>query len=144
MAAFGDEILAAWMDKRRSSSGYGIFASIGAEGGEIFGPNEKIHGDDGDRMPHNNPAVAGNAAGRFAVAWDDFRRGDTDIWISAYDESESWTEDYSPPPAGGPGEQSNPSLALGDDGSLHLLWIERAAVDAPTRLWYSRGLDRRP
>lgn len=140
LAAFGaDEVLAAWMDKRRGGLGYGIFAALGADGGGIFGPNEKVHGAEGDRQPHYNPASAGNARGDFVVAWDDFRRGDADIWLSAYNDDEEWGQDFSPPPASGRGEQSHPAVALDDDGDLHLLWMERADPDAPGRLWYSRG-----
>lgn len=143
LAAFGgDEILAAWMDKRRASAGYGIFASLGSGAGDIFGPNEKVHGDDGDRLPHRNPAAAGNTAGEFVVAWDDFRRGDADIWISGYDDDFEWSRDYAPPPASGAGEQTSPALTLDAAGGLHLVWIERADPDAPSRIWYSHGLHR--
>jgi hypothetical protein len=143
LASFAqDEILAAWMDKRRGGLGYGIFAALGSDGGEIFGPNEKVHGEAGDQQPHYNPAVAGNLAGDFVVAWDDFRRGDSDIWLSAYNEDDEWSQDFSPPIAGGAGEQSHPAIALDDQGGLHLLWMERADMDAPSRLWYSRGLPR--
>lgn len=138
LASFGrDEVLAAWMDKRRGGSGYGIFASLGAEGGGYFGPNEKVHGEQGDRQPHYNPATAGNIAGDFVVAWDDFRRGDSDVWISHYDSDLEWSEDYSPEIAGGKGEQSHPSIAIDKQRNLHLLWIERASLNGPTRLWYS-------
>jgi hypothetical protein len=143
LAAFsGDEILAAWMDKRRGGAGYGIFAALGSDGGESFGPNEKVHGEQGDRQPHYNPAVGGNLAGDFVIAWDDFRRGDSDIWLSHYNEDDEWSRDFSPPPASGAGEQSHPAVALDERGGLHLLWIERADMDAPSRLWYSRGLPR--
>ncbi len=143
LASFGgDEVLAAWMDKRRNSTGYGIFAALGDGACEIFGPNEKVHGAEGDRMPHRNPAVAGNAGGDFIVAWDDFRRGDADIWLSGYDSDLTWSEHRAPPPASGAGEQTNPSVALDDAGNLHLLWIERTAPNAPSRIWYSRGLPR--
>ncbi|MGD8420985.1 MAG: hypothetical protein PVJ78_11140 [Gammaproteobacteria bacterium] len=140
MASYAaDEILAAWMDKRRSG-GYGIFASLGS--GDIFGPNEKVQGKEGDLLPHYNPAVAGNPAGEFIVAWDDYRRGDADIWLSAYGEGLNWGADFSPPPASGPGEQTSPSIALDADGGLHLLWIERGSPDSPSRLWYSLGKPR--
>jgi len=135
-----DEILAAWMDKRRGGSGYGIFATLGS--GDIFGPNEKVQGDEGDRLPHYNPAAAGNPAGEFVVAWDDYRRGDADIWLSGYGEGLNWGTDYSPPPASGAGEQTNPSIALDAAGGLHLLWIERSTPNAPSRLWYSLGNPR--
>ena len=132
------------MDKRRGGLGYGIFAALGAEGGEIFGPNEKVHAEAGDRQPHYNPAAAGNQAGDFVVAWDDFRQGDSDIWLSSYNEDDEWSHDFSPEVASGAGEQSHPAVVLDDRGSLHLLWIERADMDSPSRLWYGRGLLRKP
>ncbi len=134
-----DEILAAWMDKRRGGSGYGIFASLGAEGGAYFGPNEKVHGDEGDRQPHYNPATAGNPGGLFAVAWDDYRRGESDIWISVYNDEDEWGEDFTPATASGDGEQTHPAIALDARGNLHLLWLERSDPNAPSQLWYSQG-----
>jgi hypothetical protein len=143
LSSFGqDEILAAWMDKRRGSSGYGIFAALGTDAGAMFGPNEKVHGVEGDTQPHYNPATAGNRAGDFAVAWDDFRRGDSDIWISAYRPDLEWGLDYAPPVASGSGEQSHPSVALDEQHNLHMLWIERSTLDGPSELWYSLGRTR--
>ena len=133
-----DEIISAWMDKRRGG-GYGIFASLGSEGGASYGPNEKVHGQQGDRDPHYNPSTAGNAEGDFAVAWDDYRRGDSDIWISYYDDFDEWGEDLGPAIAGGPGEQTHASIALDDNGDLHMLWMEKQDLFAPSRLWYSLG-----
>ncbi len=143
LASFArDEILAAWMDKRRSGLGYGIFAALGADAGAIFGPNEKVHGEQGDQQPHYNPAVSGNPTGDFVIAWDDFRRGDSDIWLSSYNEDDEWSQDFSPPPASGAAEQSHPAIAFDDLDGLHLLWMERGDMDAPSRLWYSHGLPR--
>ena len=143
LASFAqDEILAAWMDKRRGGKGYGIFAALGADAGESFGPNEKVHGEEGDTQPHYNPSTAGNQAGDFVIAWDDFRRGDSDIWVSAYNPDMEWSLDYAPPVASGDGEQSHPSVALDEQGNLHLVWIERAQPDGPSRLWYSPGRTR--
>ena len=145
LASFGtDEILAAWMDKRRGGIGYGIFAALGADGGENFGPNEKVHAAKGDIQPHYNPATAGNQSGDFVVAWDDFRRQDSDIWISAYNDDLEWSQDHAPPVASGGGEQSHPSIALDEQRNLHLLWIERDKLDGPSRLWYSSGRFRQP
>ena len=141
LATFGtDETLAAWMDKRRGGLGYGIFAALGD--GESFGPNEKVHGEEGDTQPHYNPATAGNQAGDFVVAWDDFRRGNSDIWISSYSEDLEWSQDYAPTAASGDGEQSHPAIALDEQHNLHLLWIERGQPDGPSRLWYSLGRTR--
>ena len=143
LASFGqDEILAAWMDKRRGGIGYGIYAALGADAGEIFGPNEKVHSEEGDKKPHYNPATAGNHAGDFVVAWDDFRRGDSDIWINAHNMDSEWSQDYAPLIASGSDEQSHPSIALDEQNDLHLLWIERSQLNGPSRLWYSHGRAR--
>ncbi len=139
IARFGDdEVISAWMDKRRSA-GYGIFASLGSEGGASYGPNEKVHGPLGDRDPHYNPSTAGNENGDFAVAWDDYRLGDADIWISYYDDFDEWGEDLGPAIAGGAGEQTHPSITLDDNGDLHMVWMEKQDLFAPSRLWYSHG-----
>ncbi|MCP3688084.1 MAG: hypothetical protein GY784_06695 [Gammaproteobacteria bacterium] len=138
IAAFGDdEVLAAWMDKRRGGAGYGIFSALASEGGAAFGPNEKVHSQPGDKQPHYNPAVAGNADGEFVVAWDDYRNGSSDIWLSSYNEDDEWGADYAPGPAAGVGEQSHAAIALDEQGGLHLLWIEREHSLAATRLWYA-------
>jgi hypothetical protein len=133
------EVLAAWMDKRRSNVGYGIFAAMGGAVGTSFGPNEKVHSARGDLEPHYNPAVAGNARGDFVVVWDDFRNGDNDIWLSTYTDDLEWSEDFAPGVASGGGEQSHPSVVLDAQGHLHLIWLERANPDAPSRLWYAVG-----
>jgi hypothetical protein len=140
IAAFGeDEVLAAWMDKRRAGRGHGIFAALGGDGGTEFGPNERVHGDIGDELPHSNPSAAGNPGGLFIVAWDDYRQGSSDIWLSWYSDDVEWSGDVSPSPASGSGEQTNPSVFLDDPGNIHLAWIERIRPDAPTRIWYALG-----
>jgi hypothetical protein len=138
IASFGeDEIVSAWMDKRRGGKGYGIFSSIGSDGS--FGPNEKIHGVKGDTLPHYNPATSGNSDGVLVVAWDDYRMGDSDIWLVNLDEDGEWSENFTPATASGAGEQSHASVALDEKGGLHLIWIERENPLTPTRLWYSYG-----
>ncbi len=132
-----DEVLAAWMDKRTGGKGYAIYAALGSSGGVEFGPNEKVQSNKGDELPHYNPAVAGNEEGYFVVAWDDFRNGNSDIWLSHYNEDSEWNSDFSPSPASGSGEQTHASIALDNKGTLHLLWIERAESNAPSQLWYS-------
>jgi hypothetical protein len=138
ISSFGkDEIVSAWMDKRRGGKGYGIFSSIGSDGS--FGPNEKIHGVKGDTLPHYNPATTGNSDGALVVAWDDYRMGDLDIWLASLNEEEEWGQNVSPAPASGPGEQSHASVSLDESGGLHLIWLERENSLAPTQLWYSYG-----
>ena len=139
IATYGeDEVIAAWMDKRRGNTGYGIYTAFGSE--DAFGPNEKAHGMKGDRLPHYNPSTAGNSNGDFVVAWDDYRNNDSDIWISSYTDDDEWSQDFSPPPASGKGEQTHASVTLDERGNMHMVWIERQSVDAASRLWYSIGI----
>lgn len=140
LAAFSEtELIAAWMDKRRGSTGYGIYTSIGDFSDQSTAPNEKAHGIKGDEQPHYNPAVSGNAEGDFVVAWDDFREGNADIWLSYYTEDFVWSEDNAPSVASGPGEQTHPSIAMDETGNLHLLWIERNDLNSPGKLYYTVG-----
>lgn len=136
MAAISaDEVISAWMDKRRSA-GYGIFSALSSD--ETFGPNEKVHSLKGDELPHYNPATAGRD-GELVIAWDDYRTGTSDIWLSSYNEDDEWSADFSPTPASGKSEQTQASVAIDAQGNLHLLWVERDNASAPTKLWYSFG-----
>ena len=140
MSGFGDgEVLAAWMDKRVGGKGYAIYSALGSNGGSEFGPNEKVQSDLGDELAHYNPAVSGNESGGFVVAWDDYRLGSSDIWLSFYSEDSEWGIDVTPAVASGAGEQTHASVALDSSGGLHLLWIERRDSDSPSQLWYSYG-----
>ncbi|MES9898074.1 MAG: hypothetical protein ABW148_03520 [Sedimenticola sp.] len=141
IAAFGeDEIVATWMDKRRSKTGYGIYASLGYDGGEEYGPNERVQGKSGDKLPHYNPTVAGNSVGAMIVAWDDYRSKTSDIQLSTYTDDMEWSEDFTPPVASGPGEQSNPSIAMDEAGNLHLVWIEASEMGKPSQIWYASAV----
>jgi hypothetical protein len=139
ISGFDDgEVLAAWMDKR-NGGGYAIYAALGSDGGVDFGPNEKVQGKQGDQLPHYNPSVTGNESGQFAIAWDDFRQGNSDIWISFYNEDSEWSSDFTPATATGAGEQTHASIALDSRGDLHMIWVEGAQSNAPSQLWYSYG-----
>ena len=140
IAAFAeDELIAAWMDKRRGENGYGIFSALGADWGPAFGPNERVHSQFGDNLPHYNPATAGNKKGDFVVVWDDYRHGNSDIWMSSYDDDSEWTEDYTPAIASGEREQSHPAISLDEQGNLHMIWMDRFDLNSPAQIWYSSG-----
>ncbi|MCB1856900.1 MAG: hypothetical protein KDI63_01415 [Gammaproteobacteria bacterium] len=140
LAAFGSaDVLATWMDKRRNHRGYSIYSALGSDGGRDYGPNERVQSDAGDELPHYNPTAAGNLSGLFLVAWDDYRNGTSDIWLSGYDDDMNWGKDLAPPPASGAGEQSNPALILDEQGGLHLVWVEYPEPGSPTQIRYLTG-----
>lgn len=132
------EVVAVWMDKREASKGYGIWGAFSGDGGQSFGPNEKIHGPSGDALPHYSPAVSAEGDDAFIAVWDDFRKGDADLWLARFD-GWKWGEETLVRPASGAGEQSSAAIAYGVDGSLHFAWVESEIISGPTRLWYLRA-----
>lgn len=141
MAPFGtDRILAAWADKRNFREGYDIYGSTW-QSASGFGDNQRIQDDFGGVARQWHAAVAGHADGSVVVAWSDERDGDSNIFMSSL-EPDGWSEDVMLPGADGSGEQTHPTLLFDESGNLHVAWIHRAKVGAPTRLYYAFGQKR--
>lgn len=134
-AAGADALAVAWLDKRDFLSGYDVYAAMSGPGGGNFGRNLKVQDSFGDSIAQWHAAIAGDARGNLAVAWDDERDGSADIWL-AWATAEGFSDNVTP--AAGPGQQSDPVLALDDAGTLHLAWIDRSA-DGHSRLRYVAG-----
>lgn len=71
-----------------------------------------------------------------AIVWDDERDGTADIWLTWLRPDGRYADNVSP--AGGPGSQSDPVIALDEAGKLHLAWIERDEAGL-SRLRYAVG-----
>ncbi len=139
LAAEGENgVAAVWSDKRDFLSGYDVYAAFSRDGGRGFGKNQQVQDSFGDNIAQWHPAIAANRSGRVAVAWDDDRDGSSDIWL-AWAEGEGWSENLALPGASGPGAQSDPVLALDEEGNLHVAWVEKAGDGAPTRIRYLFG-----
>ena len=131
-------VAAIWLDKRELAVGYDVYAGFSADGGKQFGPNEKVQDDFGNNITQWHAAIGANRKGVVAAAWDDDREGNADIWLS-WRGAEGWSDDLAVPGASGPGQQEAPAIAIDEAGNLHLIWIERADPNAPTRLRYVYG-----
>ena len=136
LAAFGQRIGAVWLDKRDFLSGYDVYAAIDA--GQGFDTNLKTQDSFGDAIAQWHAAAAGNARGDWVIAFDDDRDGTADVWLTWWNGT-GFADNVSPPPAYGPGHQSDPAIALDEVGNLHLAWIERAD-DGRARILYARGV----
>jgi hypothetical protein len=133
------QVVAVWADKRDFREGYDIYAAHYQSGGKnLFGVNGKVQDSFGGIAQQWHPAVAGNDSGNIVVAWDDNRDGDANIMLS-WLEGNDWSDDMEVMGATGQGEQSHPSIYLDDDANLHMVWIERSKIGAPTRLRYLFG-----
>jgi hypothetical protein len=140
----GGGLQAIWLDKRNPSSGYAVWGAASTDGGERFGVNAIVQDDLGAAVPQWHAALAGGVGG-FVAVWDDTREawGDEaepgDVILSTRVDG-AWSPDLVVPVASGAGYQGSPAAALGPDGSLHLVWIEKADLSAPSRLFYARAL----
>lgn len=122
----GDRLAMIWLDKRDFLSGYDVYAALSSDGGLSFGVNRLAQDSFGEAIAQWHAAAAGDAEGNLVVTWDDERDGSPDIWITRLQADGGFADNRSP--AGGPGSQSDPVIALDEAGNLHLAWIERDAA----------------
>jgi hypothetical protein len=134
LAAAGKGLTAVWLDKRDFLSGYDVYAASAGEDGR-FGRNTKVQDSFGDAIAQWHAAVAGNGRGELAVAWDDDRDGNPDVWLS-WPREDGYADNVAA--ASGANPQSDPAIALDDEGNLHLAWVERQP-DGHTGIRYRRG-----
>jgi hypothetical protein len=138
LANYGRQgLYAVWADKRDFREGYDIYGAD-KQGANAFGANVRVQDDFGGNYRQWHPTVSGNPDGLLATVWTDEREGNMDIWHSWLEEGE-WSDDLAVPGASGNGVQHHPSMTMDGYGNIHLAWIERDAVGAPTRIRYVFG-----
>ena len=133
-------VRAIWLDKRNPSSGYAVWGAASGDGGVTFEPNEIVQDELGAAVPQWHAALAAGKSG-FAAAWDDTREGWGDAAepgdvVLSWHFGDGWSEDLVVPGASGTGYQGSPAIAIDPHGDLHLIWIDRVDLEAPTRLHY--------
>lgn len=136
LTTFDRYVAAVWSDKRNFRSGYDVFAAFARNSGR-FGENQIVQDGFAEGYEQWHPTVAG-MNGDLAVAWDDDRDGDSDIWLSNYTGT-GWSDDIAVPGASGVGIQTHPSVAMDTSSGLHLVWVHRDQEGGPTRVLYLRG-----
>ena len=136
-------VRAVWLDKRNAASGYAVWGAMSTDGGRTFGANRIVQDELGAAVAQWHAALAGSEAG-FVAAWDDAREGwsdsgETGDILLSWTSGDGWSPDLIVPGASGEGYQGSPAVALDPRGDLHLVWIARADLTAPTRLRYLHG-----
>lgn len=127
-----------WSDKRDFLSGYDVYADFSKDQGASFGPNQMVQDSFGDNMAQWHPAVAANASGKVAVVWDDERDGTADIWL-AWPVANGWSDNLAVPGASGPGVQTDPAIAMDDEGNVHVAWLQKAHINGTSSIRYVMG-----
>jgi hypothetical protein len=146
VVASADRLAVAWLDKRDLGSGYAIWGAVSRDDGRTFARDEKIQDDSGgsQAVPHWNATIAGHPGGLVVVAWDDAREAWSDpdetgdVFVT-WSPGAGWSGDRPVAVASGPGRQSQPAVALDEQGALHLAWTEQPTLRGPSRLWYARA-----
>ena len=130
-------VAAAWMDKRNWRSGYDVFADISTDGGNTFNKDEIVQDMFAENVPQWHATITmHNQKNIIAVAWDDTRNDNPDIFYSLRANGE-WSEDYELPGAAETGAQTHPSIVFDDNGKLHAIWLDNA--NKQKRLLYTRS-----
>lgn len=130
--------VAVWADKRDFLSAYDVYAAFATGPSLKFGANEKAQDEFGNNIAQWHPAIAGNTGSRVVAVWDDDRDGSPDVWLSWRD-TNTWSDDLAVPGASGPGVQSDPTVAMDENGNLHVAWVEKADLNSPSRICYLFG-----
>lgn len=137
-ATAGDKLLAAWMDKRGSRKGYGVYAAERSAAGKTWSRNERVHDDFGEQNSQWHPSIVANAVGQVVALWDDDRDGTSDVFLSTRT-PDGWSGNEVVVPAASRAIETNPAAAMDATGTLHVVWTSQEVENGPTRLWYASG-----
>ena len=136
LSGYSDYVAAVWSDKRDFRSGSDVYAAFARHSGR-FGENRLVQDGFAEGYEQWHPTIAGFGH-ELAVAWDDDRDGDSDIWLSYYQDG-AWSDDIAVPEASGLGVQTHPSIAMDSKGGLHIAWIHRDQEGGTTSIRYIAG-----
>lgn len=134
---------AVWLDKRNPGSGYAVWGGHSQDGGQQFSANVRVQDTMGDAVAQWHASVVAFEDILIAV-WDDAREGwsdekeSGDVFLSWRSDG-NWSDDLLVPGASGNGYQGSPVIAVDMNGDLHLAWIEKTTLTAPSQLRYLHG-----
>jgi len=139
---FGDQVLPvltanatgglflAWEDRRSGDTNPGIWFAASGDGGATWSsPNLPVRAT---FSVESNPTMAVAPNGTIYVAWEDFRNGDADIYVSwSTDAGLTWrTPNVRVDDDAGAAAQTEPSVAVDPTGTVHLAWRDARGGDA--------------
>jgi hypothetical protein len=112
-----------------------IYFAESTDGGKSFSANHRLNDDPGTAA-QAFPSLTVNPQGGVAVAWEDFRNGDSDIYMT---KSPDGVQVFGPNRRvnddAGKADQYHPSMTLDPNGRAYLIW-----TDARNNRFSSRGL----
>lgn len=127
----------AWQDYRRNQAD--IYFSKSMDSGKTFSPNVRVN-DDVGRAGQLYPSLAVDRSGTVYLAWHDFRKGDQDIYFStSTDGGKTFSPNLRVNDDTGTAGQFNPSLAVDEQGAVHIAWHDLRNEEAD--IYYAMSRD---
>jgi hypothetical protein len=129
LAAFEGRLYVAWMDGRADTTQAGtrgdLWVAASDDGGASFGPNVRVNA--AATGYHNLPALGVGPDGTLHVAWEGHEGGPTSI---LYSSSTDGGASFGAPLALATQDEERglprgAALAIGDDGAIHIAWVDR-------------------
>lgn len=90
-----------------------------------------VHINDQSTGAQNNPVIGRDSSGRLAIAWEDSRSGNADIFVATRTITGTWLPDERAHGSSS-AHQRRPALTVQGDGTLHVAWSDyRHGTSAP-------------
>ena len=113
----------AWHDLREGQAD--IYFSASRDGGETFGPNRRLNDDRGETYQFH-PSLGAGRKGTVAVAWEDYRNGQADIYLAySTDGGRTFRPNVRVNSDRRPVDHLHASLAVGERNELAVSWEDQ-------------------
>lgn len=120
-----------WSDNREGTDD--IYFTTSRDKGKTFSRNVRIN-DEKPNAPQSHPTIAIGDENNLLVAWEDFRNGQSDIYLArSVDGGGTFSENLRVNDDAGRAPQISPSLAYAGDGQVLIAWSDfrNGAVELP-------------
>lgn len=113
----------AWHDLREGQAD--IYFSASRDGGETFGPNRRLNDDRGETYQFH-PSLGVGSKGTVAVAWEDYRNGQADIYLTySTDGGDTFHPNVRINNDRRPADHLHAALAAGERNELTVIWEDQ-------------------
>ncbi len=113
----------AWHDLRDGNAD--IYFAVSRDGGATFDPNLKINDDRGDAYQFH-PSLGVGSKGAVAVAWEDYRNGQADIYLAySVDGGHTFRPNVRVNSDRRPADHLHAALAIGEHHELAVIWEDQ-------------------
>lgn len=113
----------AWHDLREGQAD--IYFSASRDGGTTFSPNRRLNDDRGEAYQFH-PSLGIGSKGTVAVAWEDYRHGHADIYLTySHDGGDTFSPNVQVNNDRWPADHLHAALAIGEHNELTVVWEDQ-------------------